>query len=309
VARSAAGAALGVLLAAALLQTLVAFTPGDAADVVAGGETVSGGDALADGLRHAWGLDASAAERVLRTLSDLMRGDLGTSWTVRPGAPVTELLGAAVPDTLVRVGAALLAACALAGPLALTRARSRAAWGVGVLGAPPVFLIALLAVAGLNAAAWQAMEQGWIERPAWFALPDTPSGLRTALAVLLLAIAGGAFNDLYGALRAEVERIRRAPFAEAAASRGEAPTPLLLRHLATPAAALLAARVPWLLGAAVVVERMLMLDGAGSLLWTACGRRDAPVAVGVAVTCAALVGVARVCADGVRAAVDPRVRT
>ncbi len=315
-ARRTLGALASMLAAAALLHALVALAPGDAAELAAGGELVatSGDDTLRDGLRAAWGLDAPVGMRIVEGLTRAAAGDLGTSWTVRPGAPVRALVAEAFGPTLARTGAAIALVAALSAPLAAAAARG--GWiAVGVRAAvrlassPPAFLAAFLSVTALNAAAWSAMERGWIARPGWFALPDEPSALRLGLAVLIMAVAGGGLAEPHAALTEELARVRRAPFVDAVRARGGRVVPRLAHHLLAPTAATLAARVPWTLGAAVVVERLMLLPGAGSLLWQACRLRDAPLAVGIALVAAGAVIGTRLCADLARTWVDPRERS
>jgi len=75
-----------------------------------------------------------------------------------------------------------------------------------------------------------------------------------------------------------------------------------------PLATLAAGRVGFLVGGLVVVEKVLLLNGAGALMWDACLKRDYPLAMGLAIAAAAIVAVANLVADLVRFSVDPRLR-
>jgi ABC-type dipeptide/oligopeptide/nickel transport system permease component len=63
-----------------------------------------------------------------------------------------------------------------------------------------------------------------------------------------------------------------------------------------------------LLGTVVVVEKLLLLNGAGAMLWQACARRDFPLASGITQAAAALVALVRLGAELARIALDPRAR-
>ena len=171
----------------------------------------------------------------------------------------------------------------------------------------PAFLAAFLVVMVVNAATWALIQRGSIARPDWFALPDTPSLLRTALAVTVLAIAGGALTEMHAACDSEIQRLRNATFVEAARARGAATWPHVLSNLVPPLVTLAATRTATLLGSLVIVEKVLLFNGAGATLWQAYRMRDFPVAIGITLAGAAVVCGARLAADLVRITVDPRL--
>lgn len=289
-------AAATLLLAALGVQAALAFVPGDAIDTLPD-------PALRAALAAEWGLAGSLPERLAASLGRLLRLDLGESLTWRPGAPVTELVAQVAPDSVGR----LLAATTLSVGVGLLLARSRPGW-VSVLSAPPAFLVAWAAVTGLNALAWTGMEQGWWSRPDWFTLPDTPSLLRTVLAVLVIGGASGALAEARSTLAASLRELDEAPFVEAAWTRGAPVWPIYARHLLVPLSRCLADRLPALLGSLVVVERLLLLPGAGNVLWEACALRDWPLASALVLASAAGVVVVRLGADLVEVGIDPRRR-
>lgn len=287
-------AAASLLGAALLTQWLLALTPGDAVDTLPD-------PALRAQLAAEWGLDGTVPERLAHNLGRLVHLDLGESLTWRPGASVATLLTQLGPASLGR----LLPAAALAVGLALVLARRGA---LARLSAPPAFLAAWALVSGLNAAAWYGVEHGAWGRPGWFTLPDTDSWLRTALAITVLGVFSGSLVEAREGLAAEVRALDAAPFVEAAHARGEAVRPVYARHLVVPTCRALADRVPALLGSLVIVERMLGLPGAGSALWEACRLRDWPIASALVLGFAAAVVAARLTADVVAVAIDPRRR-
>jgi peptide/nickel transport system permease protein len=179
---------------------------------------------------------------------------------------------------------------------------------VQALSIVPVFLMAHALVLGLNAATFAAIGTGWIDRPDWFALPDQPSALRTVLSIVILATASGALHETHAQLEEALVHIRRAPYIDAARARGAPVWRHVARNLVPPLAVTLAERAAFLAGSVVIVEKVLLLNGAGAVLWEAALLRDYDVALGIALYAAAFVGVIRLVADGIRVAVDPRLR-
>ncbi|MDP2311865.1 MAG: ABC transporter permease [Pseudomonadota bacterium] len=294
-----------VLGAVLLVEVLLTLAPGDAIDLL------PNGDELRVGLAAEWGLDKPLPERLVATLGRMARGDLGTSLTWRPGASVAELVADTGARSLLLLAPALLLGVALAVALGAWSARggTRLLRLVQAVSVVPAFLAAYVLVMGINAATWALIERGAIARPDWFALPDTPSAVRTALAIGVLAVASGGLTEMHAACDAELRRLRAAPFVDAARARGAPTWPVILHNLVPPLADIAASRAAWLLGSLVVVEKLLLYSGAGAALWQACRLRDYPVAIGITLVAAIVVAGTRLVADLVRLAVDPRLRS
>jgi peptide/nickel transport system permease protein len=292
-----------VIGVAALLLALVDAAPGDAIDLLPDGES------LRAELETRWSLGRPLPERLAVWLAAVARGDLGTSWVVRPGEPVSQLFAGPALDSLVR----LLAASVLSMLVSLAvawRAAGRTSWLRGSISAvslTPVFLLAHLAIMTLNATAWRAIEAGWIDRPEWFALPTEASALRALLAVALLAVGSAALSGLIADLEEALVRLRKAPFVLAARARGEDARLMIARNLLPTAVALLADRLAFFVGGLVILEKVFLLGGAGSLLWRASLERDVEVVLAIGLGTAVVVATGRLAGDVSRAWLDPRL--
>ena len=146
-------------------------------------------------------------------------------------------------------------------------------------------------------------------RPAW-AEKETRFNWRGALPWILvvLAVGSGSLAEVHAALEDEIVRIRNAPFVDAALARGAPIAPHVLLNLLPPLTTIMANRTAFFVGGLVVVEKVLLLNGAGSMLWQACGARDYPLAMGLAIVAAAVVCATRLMGDVLRVGVDPRLR-
>jgi peptide/nickel transport system permease protein len=286
------------------IQLLLWASPGDPVDLVPNGEEIR------VQLEVEWGLDEPLPQRYLRFLGRASRGDLGTSLTYRPGATVTELVLPAAGRSLRLLIPALVLAMLMGSGLGfLTAGRSSLLRRFAqVVSVAPVFLLAFLSVHLLNELAFHGMEAGWFGRPSWFALPDTDSALKTTLAIAVLAVGSGALAEVHAAAEDELVRLRNAPFIDAAIARGAPVWKHLLWNLLPPLATIAYGRAAFFVGGLVIVEKVLHLNGAGSMLWQACRLRDYPVALGITVLAAGAVCGARLLGDLVRISVDPRLR-
>lgn len=300
--RETATFALTLLGAAVLVQVLLAAAPGDAID------SLPNADELRPMLAAQWHLDDPLPTQILAWIWDVLRGDLRTSLVYRPGMPVTEVIA----GPLVRSLGLLLTATALSSAVGVglafvTRARGRvvrpAVWIVSIV---PVFLLARLAIHVLNTATWALIQAGAIGRPAWFALPIEDHPVRWALAVALLAVGSGALAEIHAEAEGLLRRIHASGYVQAARARGAPVWPHVVRNLIPPLTTILASRAAFFVGGLVIVEKMLLLNGLGAILWRAALDRDYPLALGITLVTAAAVALARWLADAIRLALDPR---
>jgi len=96
-----------VLFVLTVIFFLLSILPGDAA-LLAGDPKLAKDPAVIESLRHKWGLDAPIPIRYFKYVSNLFRGDLGTSY--RTHEKVSELLAQNLPPTLALVVFAYLLA-------------------------------------------------------------------------------------------------------------------------------------------------------------------------------------------------------
>jgi ABC-type dipeptide/oligopeptide/nickel transport system permease component len=293
-----------LLCATGLLLGLLVLAPGDPISQLPNAEE------LRPQLEVELGLDRSPPIRWLVYLGRLCTLDLGTSWAYRPGAPVLEVIWSPAQRSLLLVGSAFLLVGVWGTALAFVTGgrRSPVRGTVQLVSLVPTFLMAYASVIGLNTVTWWAVESGYIDRPSWFALPDEPSLVRSALAVVVLAVGSGTLSEVHGEIEDALVRMRTAPWVDAARARGQAIWPLVLRGLAPQLVSTLASRSAVMVGGVVVVEKLLLLNGAGAILWEAAGLRDHDLAMSIGVLACALVVAVGLCADGLRVVLDPRLR-
>lgn len=293
-----------LLGAAAFVMALLVLAPGDPIDLLPNGE------ALRPTLEAQWGLDRPVPVRWLRSVGRALTLDFGTSLTYRPGEPVGAVIAGPALRTLGLVFGALSCSVLWGFGLAwLTAGQARRGWIVQLVSIVPVFLLTHALVLGINEATWSLVQAGHIERPGWFALPDQPSALRTTLAIVVLAVGSGALAEAHSQIEDALNQIRKSPYVDAVRARGQSTLPHILRNLVPPLATTVAERAAFLAGGVVIAEKVLLVNGLGAVLWQAAILRDYDLALAIALLAAAFVGLARLLADGVRVAIDPRMRT
>jgi ABC-type dipeptide/oligopeptide/nickel transport system permease component len=286
-----------------LVQALLVAAPGDAINLL------PDSDRLRPLLEAEWGLNLPAWQQIFLHTAQVFTGKLGYSLIYQPGTPVSTLLLQRGGVSLLLLTGAFLTASLLGLGLGFLGASKKFSWLsriVRVFSVVPAFLMAFLLVTGINAGTWALMEAEVISRPSWFALPDSPGMVKTLLAIAILSLASGILTDAQAAATEETRLIQHTPYVLAARSLREPILPLLLHNLAPALIAVLPGRLSALLGSLVVVEKLLLVPGAGAMLWNACLVRDYPVVGGCALLAAALVWGARVFCGLLVGWLDPR---
>lgn len=292
--RTIAGWLLAGLGAVILVQVLVALAPGDAIDTLPD-------PTLRGQLATEWGLGDPVLVRIITGTTHALSGAWGSSWTVRPGAPVwglvTGAMGASVPVLLAAWGIAVGVGLAGRGRTALL-----------LVSALPVVILSLGTVEFVNGLVWAGMGRGWWPRPDFFALPMGGGWVRDLLMVGVLGLGSAAAGEVAARLGEADAQLDQAGFVLAMRARGLPTTGLLWRHRAVPLLEAASAVFAPLTGGLVIVERLWGRPGVGDLLWRAVEGRDVPVATGSIVVLAAMTVLVGVALDLARRAWDPRLR-
>lgn len=261
---------LPVLVPGAILAALWAL-PGDPAELVCPPGACTGTESLA----ARWNLDQGALALWSDWLRGAAAGELGVSWRVLPGVPVAELLGEALPVSLllwVSAGALVVGGAGLG---ALPGVPGWLRSGIAALGGVPALLLALAASAVVDL------------RFGLDAFGEEAAGWRLLLAIPVLGLADGAFSGAEGGVHDSFRRERSERYVAAARLRGEGELGNLLPNLAGALAGQVRARQVALLSASVIVEAALRLDGVGDLLWRGVLAQDFPVVLAAATVYAA----------------------
>lgn len=272
-----------------------------------------------DRLRERFGLDLPVSRQYARFLAAVGRGDLGESFSER--RPVAEVIGDALPRTLLLMGTALAVGFALGLALGLWQAARRgslfdrvASAATVTIGSIPDFWIAI----GLMLLF--ALELRWLPVSG---MVDTvmhdymsPAGRvwdvvrhlvlpASSLALLVLAVVARH-------QRAALLDVLPDDYIRTAVAKGVAPRAVLARHALRnallPSITLLGLMLPALVGGAVFVEAIFAWPGLGKVAIDAIRNRDHPVILGVTLLTSGVVVLAGVLADLAYAAADPRTR-
>jgi len=303
---------LGIVVLSFFLLHLV---PGDVADVLAG----ESGSATAETmgmLRERFELDQSLLSQLAAYLTHIAHFDLGTS--ARFGLPVTQLILAALPNTLLLMlssfGTALVLGVLTGWVMAIFAGR----WPDRVLQmivllfySTPGFWIGLMAIVLFS------VKLGWLPAngnmtvgvpfSVWGPIADGASYL-----VLPSFALSSFFTAIYARLtRATVIEVLSQDFMRIAAAKGLHPVTVQLRHALRnaliPVTTVAGLNFGNLLGGAVVVETVYAWPGMGRLALEAVIGRDFNLLLCVLLLSSLLVIAVNVGVDILHAWLDPRI--
>ncbi|MEP7160237.1 MAG: ABC transporter permease [Dermatophilaceae bacterium] len=264
-------------------------------------------------IQSALHLDQSLIVRYGIWLSDLLRGDFGTS--IANAIPVSELIGDKVLNSAFLVFLVALVMIPLSIGLSILAARYR---GGAVdnaiqvvtltLAGVPEFVTGILLVALFSTSVFHLL-------PAVTALPvgdavwTQPRSLVLPVATLVIAVV----PYLTRILRANLVETLDSDYVELARLKGIPESKVLMRHALpntlVPTVQVTALQLAWLVGGVVLVEYLFNYPGMGAILVDSVRNSDYPMVQALAMIIAAVYVVVNLIADALSILLTPRART
>ena len=285
-----------------LLFALSAVVPGNPADTLLGPQA---SPEYARQFVAQMGLDQPIPIRLFRFLAALIQGDLGRD--VISGRPVTALVAAALPSTLILTFAAILLAIVLGIPLgclAALRPGSPFDQALAVVSIVFVAIPSFVVAIGLLLLFSTVLD--------WFPVLASDQGGAGALVLPVVALAAGWVGYIARLTRSSMLEVLGQPYIRTSDAFG-LPRRLVvgkyaLKNAVIPTLAVLGLGVGRLLGGAVLVEVVFARPGLGRLVLDAINTRNYPVLQGAVFVVVLLFVLTNLLVDLSYAAIDPRLR-
>lgn len=297
-----------MIVVALFVFLLLHLTPGDPAAVIAGDEA---SPAAIEGIRRQLGLDLPIWQQFGIYISNLLRGDLGTS--IFSNLPVLTLVKQRLEPSVVLAISTLVVAISFAIPMGVLAAWKvgtaidRVVMGFSVLGfAVPVFLIGYFLIYIF------AIELRWL--PVQGYRPLAQGIGQTARSIVLPAFALGM---VYMALIARITRasmleVLSQDYIRTAHAKGVAMIAVLLHHAlknaAVPIVTVIGIGLALLISGVVITETVFNIPGLGRLTVDAILKRDYPIIQGLIILFAGVKVLVNLMIDISYVFFDPRIR-
>ncbi|WP_373456438.1 ABC transporter permease [Corynebacterium sp. 70RC1] len=296
--------ALTLLVASIAVFVLLRIAPGNPAEIALGVSATPEGVAE---LSAQMGLDRPLWEQYFTWIGGLLTGNFGVSIT--SGTDISPIVWDRLQVSLILVSSSILFALLLAVPLGLWAAKRGSAWimalsQVGI--AVPSFLAAILLVAVF------AVRLGWLPPNGWAVPTQDFSGFlaRLILPVVSLGIVQAAIMTRYVA--SAIQDVLHQDFMRTARAMGQTSWGAILSHglrnAALPVLTVTGLQLTSLLIGAVVIERVFVLPGLGTMLLNAVSARDLPTVQTITMVLVGFTILMNALVDFAYLVVDPRTR-
>lgn len=265
-----------------------------------------------DNIRRSMGLDRPAYEQFLVWFTNILRGNLGVSYS--HFRPVSEVIGEVFPNTVILMTAGLIISLICA--LVFGIAAARRPYGffdvttsfVSYFGlAMPVFWFALMLQLLF------AVRLGWLPSAGMYSAQGGGGllDLLKHLALPAITIAIGSIAGWSRYMRSSTLEQLSQEYVRSARSKGlsegRVMTGHVIRNALIPLVTVIGIDVPLYLTGAVLTETVFSWPGMGRLFFDSLTVRDYPVLMGILVLGAVLIVVGNLVADLIYGLLDPRI--
>ena len=264
-----------------------------------------------EAIRHNMGLDQPGYVQLWRWVSNLARGDLGTSYSQY--RPVSQVIWEVFPNTVLLMGSGLVIALVLS--LVFGIAAARRPFGlfdnvtsfVSYFGlAMPVFWF------GLMLQILFAVQLGWLPSAGMTSpLGGGPLDVARHLALPAFTIAIGSIAGWSRYIRSSTVEQLQQDYVRTARAKGIEENRVVaghvLRNALIPFVTVVAIDVPLYLTGSVLTETVFSWPGMGRLFYDSLTVRDYPVLMGILILGAVLIVLGNLLADLLYGLLDPRI--
>ena len=292
-----------------LVFLLARLIPGDVVQVSL--EQAERTPEMVQELRSFFGLDQPLYVQYWRWLSDVLQGDLGTSW--RSGNSVMELILDRLSVTAELTILAMVVSIGLGVPLGILAATRQ--------NSPLDYLVRVMSMFSLSIPEfWQgimlilvlSITLGWIPSLEYVDFWKDPV---TNLSIMILpAVSVGtvASANIVRMTRATMLEELRQDYVRTARAKGLHDRVVIyshaLKNTLIPVVTIAGLQIGYLMGGIVVMEAVFTLPGVGRLMLLAISQRDYPLIQGVVLFIATIFVFSNLLVDVLYAYVNPRIR-
>lgn len=301
-------AALTLVAVSVLIFVGTQLLPGDVAEAILGQQATP--EAVA-AIRRELGLYRPAHERYLDWIGAFLRGDLGRS--LASGAPIAELIGPRLINTLVLALSAALIAMPLSLILGLYAALKREQLADHAISAVtlvfvsiPEFLIGYVLMMGL------AVKLAWLPALSMLSEGASLTSWLRALALPVLTLTLVTLAHTMRLTRTAIVSVLSTDYIRMAELKGIAPAQIIARHALpnamAPILSILMLTLAYLVVGVVVVETVFSYSGMGKLMVDAVTARDVPLVQACGLIFTVVYVICNFLADFLGILVNPRLR-
>jgi len=297
-----------MLIVAVVIFAMLRLTPGDPAVVIAGDQATA--EQIAR-IRASLGLDLPIHVQFITWISQILRGDLGTS--IFTNMPVSTLIGQRLEPTLMLTLTTVVFSVSVAVPLGVWAAWRAGSWTdrlimmFSVLGFSfPVFVLGYLLIYQFG------LTLKWLPTQGYKSPFTDPVGFARTIVMPTITLGMIYIALVTRITRASVLEVLGEDYIRTARAKGQIERIVLFRHAlknaAVPIATIIGIGIALLIGGAVVTETVFNIPGLGRLVVDAILRRDYPIIQGLILVFSFTYIIINMLIDIAYTMLDPRIR-
>jgi peptide/nickel transport system permease protein len=287
-AREVAVTALLLLGVSVVVFGILYLSPGDPFGLLLEGQMSAG--APGSGVREAMGVPKAWYAQYLSWLAGMLRGNFGAS--IRTGLPVLNEISRVGLNTLLLTLGSMAVTLLVAVPIALYAAVR----GVNRISFPltmAAYVVSALPVFWLGYVVIYLFLHKFGIFPLASGAPGSAQGtnrIYLLLPIVVLGLGNGTLSEVVRHLREEMGRVLSEDYVRTARAKGASVWNHAFKEgFLIPVTEIVASKIPFILGGAVIVEQVFNWPGMGRMAWQAAQDRDFPVIMGIAVLAAVFV--------------------
>ncbi|GKW21388.1 peptide ABC transporter permease [Pectobacterium araliae] len=254
-------------------------------------------------LRLSYGADTPVFTQYLHAIAQILRGDLGLS--IQAGVPVTELIAANLPPTLLLAVLGFIAAGLLAFTLAFLSTLTPFQWLRTALQSLPSLFISVPTF-------WLGIVLIQIFSFRLGLIPVINPGEWEGLILPVLTLALPISAPLAQVLMRSIDQVQTQPFVAVARAKGASRSGVLWRHIARnamlPTLTIAGLLLGELIAGALITETVFGRNGLGQLTQEAVNYQDSSVLQAIVLISAAAFVVVNLAVDLLYPLLDPRLK-
>jgi len=287
-AREVAVTALLLLGVSVVVFGILYLSPGDPFGLLLEGQMSAG--APGSVVREAMGVPKAWYAQYLSWLAGMLQGNFGAS--IRTGLPVLNEISRVGLNTLLLTLGSMAVTLLVAVPIALYAAVR----GVNRISFPltmAAYVVSALPVFWLGYVVIYLFLHKFGIFPLASGAPGSAQGtnrLYLLLPIVVLGLGNGTLSEVIRHLREEMGRVLSEDYVRTARAKGASVWNHAFKEgFLIPVTEIVASKIPFILGGAVIVEQVFNWPGMGRMAWQAAQDRDFPVIMGIAVLAAVFV--------------------
>ncbi|WP_336035404.1 ABC transporter permease [Halobacterium yunchengense] len=314
---------------ATLVFAVLHLSPGDPAVAIAGERAER---AYIEQVRADMGLDDPLWEQYVRFLGDVVTLNLGESYQVQRGMPVTELLADRLPVTVELAVLGQIAGLLFGIPLGIVSAVKQDTWtdhftrvgalagiSVPIYWSGPLLILLFAQVLGVLPTSGRIGSAHFIDKTTGLILVDTlvagdMAAFRSAVMHLLMPVTVlGIYSMAFISrmMRSSLLEVIRQDYMRTARAKGQGAKITVMKHglrnAFIPVITIIGIMFGSMLGGSVLTETVFEINGIGTLLVDAISRSDYPVVQATVLVFAFMYTLVNLFVDITYSILDPRI--